>query len=258
MGKLVSLNKIINTKYLYQLILIVVCSFSLQAKADDDLTRVEIKEPFIEMQTGPGRGYPVFHVVEKGQIITIIKKRTQWYKIEGDRKKVGWVHEDQLKKTLNIDGSEFSINKPDQQGFIDRRFEAGFLAGDFGGATVMTLYGGWSWTPNISTEIAVSQALGDVSDIQFASVNIMHQPFPEWTFSPYFKLGTGVVKVTPNATIIQAEDRSDEMVHAGLGMRVYLSRQFFLRAEYNAHSILTSRNDNDEVEEWKLGFSIYF
>ncbi|WP_196137435.1 outer membrane beta-barrel protein [Aliikangiella sp. G2MR2-5] len=231
---------------------------SLSALAEDDYQVVEIAEPFIEMHTGPGRGYPVFHVVEKGQTIQLIKKRTEWYKVLAKRSKLGWVHEDQLRRTLTPSGENFEINKPDQEGFVDRNFEAGMLAGDFGGANVMTLYGGWSWTQNISTEIAVSQALGNVSDIQFINLNIMHQPFPEWTFSPYVKIGTGRVKISPNATIIQPQDREDEMVHAGVGMRVYISRQFFLRAEYNAHTILTSRNDNDEIEEWKLGFSVYF
>ena len=226
--------------------------------SEEEYQSVEIAEPFIEMHTGPGRGYPVFHVVEKGDKISVIKKRTEWYKVKAHREKVGWVHEDQLQKTLNPNGTAFEINKPDQSGFADRDFEAGMLAGDFGGATVMTLYGGWSWTENISTELAFSQALGNVSDIQFANLNIMHQPFPDWRFSPYMKIGTGVIKVNPNATIIQPEDRQDEMVHAGIGMRIYVSRQFFLRAEYNSHTILTSRNDNDEIEEWKLGFSVYF
>ena len=238
--------------------LILVFSNTIQAYSEEEFQSVEIAEPFIEMHTGPGRGYPVFHVVEKGDSVSIIKKRTEWYKVKAHREKVGWVHEDQLQKTLNPDGSGFEINKPDQQGFTDRDFEAGMLSGDFGGATVMTLYGGWSWTENIATELALSQALGNVSDIQFATISIMHQPFPEWRFSPYMKVGGGAIKVTPNATIIQPEDREDEMVHVGIGMRVYVSRQFFLRAEYNSHTILTSRNDNDEIEEWKLGFSVYF
>ena len=226
--------------------------------AEDEYQSVEVAEAFIELHTGPGRGYPVFHIVEKGQKVSLIKKKTEWYKVKSPRGKLGWVHEDQLQNTLNPDGSNFKINKPDQDGFIARNFEAGVLAGDFGGADVTTLYGGWSWTENIATELSISQALGNVSDITFANVSIMHQPFPEWRVSPYAKIGAGIIKIKPNATIILPEDREDEMLHAGVGVRVYVSRQFFVRAEYNSHTILTSRNDNDEIEEWKIGFSVYF
>ncbi|MCW8998047.1 MAG: outer membrane beta-barrel protein, partial [Kangiellaceae bacterium] len=190
--------------------------------------------------------------------VSLIKKKTEWYKVKSPRGKLGWVHEDQLQKTLNPDGSNFEIQKPDQAGFIARNFEAGVLAGDFGGADVTTLYGGWSWTENIAAELSISQALGNVSDITFANVSLMHQPFPEWRVSPYAKIGAGKIKIKPNATIILPEDREDEMLHAGVGVRIYVSRQFFVRAEYNSHTILTSRNDNDEIEEWKIGFSVYF
>lgn len=226
--------------------------------AEEDYQQVIVTDPFIEMHTGPGRGFPVFHIVEKKDKIKIIKKKTQWYKVESPRGKLGWAHEDQMQKTLTPAGQQYEIDKPDQEGFIERSFEAGALAGDFGGANVLTLYSGVSWTPNISTELSISQALGNVSDIRFVNLSIMHQPFPEWVVSPYVKIGTGIIETKPRATIVFPEDRQDEMVSIGIGTRIYVSRQFFIRAEYNSHTILTSRNDNDEVEEWKLGFSVYF
>ncbi|MGX5173482.1 outer membrane beta-barrel protein [Aliikangiella sp. IMCC44653] len=233
-------------------------SFVFETLAEDQYQKVQVAEAFIEMHSGPGRGYPVFHIVEKHQLIQLVKKKTQWYKIISPKGKLGWVHEDQMQRTLNLDGTQYKTNKPDQIQFVQRDFEVGALSGEFGGANVMTLYWGWNWTENIATELAVSQALGNVSDIQFANINIMHQPFPEWIVSPYFKLGAGMIKTKPRATLVFPEDRQDETVNVGVGARVYVSRQFFLRAEYNSHTILTSRNENDEVEEWKLGFSVFF
>ncbi len=228
------------------------------ADKDNDLQQVIVTDPFIEMHTGPGRGYPVFHIVEKNEFISIIKKKTHWFKIKSARGKQGWVHERQMQKTLTEEGEPYKIQKSDRNGFIARDFEAGVLAGDFGGANVMTLHAGWNWTPNIMAELAVSQALGSVSDIQFFNLNIMHQPFPDWWVSPYFKIGTGAMKTKPRSTIVLPEDRKDEIIHVGVGARAYVARQFFVRIEYNSHTILTSRNDNDEVEEWKLGFSVFF
>jgi len=241
------------------LLLLISCNNAIaDDKNNEEFQQVEVAEPFVELHTGPGRGYPVFHIVERGEKISLIKKKTQWYKVKSPRGKLGWVNEDNLEKTLTLEGDFYETDKPDEKQYIERDFEVGVLAGDFGGATVMTLYGGWNWTPNISTELAFSQAIGNVSDIQFINLNIMHQPFPEWRVSPYIKIGTGVIRTKPNATLILTEDRDDEMVHAGLGVRIYVSRQFFVRAEYNSHTILTRRNDNDEVEEWKIGFSVFF
>lgn len=225
---------------------------------DEDYQAVIIDDPFIEMHTGPGRGYPVFHIVEKGEEVLLIKKKTQWYKVKSPRGKLGWVHEDQMARTLTPAGENYETKTPDQEGFIARNFEAGFMSGDFDGATVLTLYSGWNWTENISAELSISQALGNVSDIQFANISFMHAPFPEWRVSPYFKLSAGKIQTKPRAILVFPEDREDEMLGIGFGARAYISRQFFLRAEYNSYTILTSRNDNDQVEEWKIGFSVYF
>ena len=47
-------------------------------------------------------------------------------------------------------------------------------------------------------------------------------------------------------------------VHAGIGADVYVSRKFMLRMEYRRHTVLTSRDDNEELNQWKAGFSIFF
>jgi len=224
----------------------------------DEVQTTKVAEAYIELHTGPGRGYPVFHVVERGQQIRLIKKRTQWYKVESPDKKIGWVHEEEIALTLNADGSTYDAGQIAQRDFQSRQFEAGVLTGNYGGATALSLYGGWNFTENLATELALTQALGNVSDITFATVNLLHHPFPDWRYSPYFKLGTGIITTKPQATLIQAVDRTDETVHVGGGVKIYVSRQFFVRVEYNKHTILTSRNDNDEVEEWKIGISVFF
>ena len=86
----------------------------------------------------------------------------------------------------------------------------------------------------------------------------MHQPFPDWWVSPYFRLGTGQIRIQPSATLVEAEDREDNLFQTSLGAYVYLTRRFFLRLEMTQHQILTSRDTNEEVNEWQLGFNVYF
>jgi hypothetical protein len=76
--------------------------------------------------------------------------------------------------------------------------------------------------------------------------------------SPYFTIGGGIIRVDPHTTIVQAEDREDEIVNAGIGANLYLSDRFIVRMEYKRHTVLTSRDDNEEIDQWKAGFSIFF
>lgn len=232
--------------------------FSVLADEEDEYQTVTVAESFIEFHTGPGRGYPVFHIVEKGQSLWLIKKKTQWFKVRSAKGHEGWVHEDTMQKTLSGDEQLFEAGNYQLQDFTKREWEAGVMGGDFGGATSLAIYGGWNFTQNLSAELSISQALGNVADIRFATISLVHQVFPEWRVSPFVKIGGGVIQTRPFTTLIQTQDRTDEIVHVGLGIKAYVSRQFFIRAEYTSYTILTSRNDNDEVEEWKLGFSVFF
>ena len=64
---------------------------SVAVQAKEDIV-VIVVEPYVEMHTGPGRGYPVFYVAEQGSSIKIIKRRTHWFLVEtdqGTRSRVG-------------------------------------------------------------------------------------------------------------------------------------------------------------------------
>ena len=42
---------------------------------------VEVSGPYIELHSGPGRGFPVFHTVERGGEVALLKRRTDWYRV---------------------------------------------------------------------------------------------------------------------------------------------------------------------------------
>ena len=74
----------------------------------------------------------------------------------------------------------------------------------------------------------------------------------------FLELGTGVVYVEPRATIVLPEDRTDQTAYVGAGLRFYLTRRFFVRADYRWHTVFTSRDDNEELEEWKVQIACFF
>lgn len=219
---------------------------------------VAVTDPFVEMHTGPGRGYPVFHVIEKGEQIHIFKRHTDWYKIRTSGGIEGWVKRDELGNTLGPDGSQIDFSAPDWQDYVDRRWEIGVLGGKFEDADAFTSYISYHLTHNISGELKYTESFSSIANNKLLSINAVHQPFPEWKISPFFTLGTGEIKIKPSADLVQSEDRENTVYSVGGGFFVYLSRRFLFRIEYNKHTLLTKRENNEEVEEWKAGFSAFF
>src|SRR5688572_30766364 len=227
------------------------------AGSERQVREVTITDPFIELHTGPGSGYPIFFVAERGEQIALLKRRTEWFKVQVARGQEGWVHFEQLATTLDSDGEAFDLPALGFSDYAARRWEVGALYGDFGGANVIATYGALSFTPNLSGELWVSQALGRFSDSTLVTANIVHLMYPDWRASPYFTLGAGAIKTEPKATLVATTDRTDSIAQAGVGVRTYLTRRFVFRAEYKAHVVFTSRDDNEEVREWKAGFSFF-
>ena len=227
-------------------------------QAADEYRSVTVAEPYVEMRTGPGKGYPVFHVVDRGESVDIIKQRTDWFLVRSDKGKEGWVVRAQMELTLQADGRAVSFKEAGIEDFTNAKWETGLLAGDFGGANIISLYGGYSLNPNVSVELWASQILGNFSNAWMASVNVVHEAFPEWRVSPFFTLGAGAIHTMPKSTIVQGEDRTDQIGHVGAGFRIYATRRFLLRAEYKSYVVFTSRDENEEVEEWKVGFAFFF
>ncbi len=241
-------------------LLVVLCGWLIfgQALGAEEEQQVEIADPFIELHTGPGRGYPVFYVVERGQTIAVLKRKTDWFKVRTSRGKEGWVHANQLTKTLTLDGEPVDVPILTREDYDKRDWEIALFGGDFDGANVISLAAGYNFTKNLSAELNYSKILGRFSSLSMYGVSILHQPFPEWRYSPYFTLGTGNVEIQPSATLVQPSDRNEEYTNVGLGMRVYLSRRFMFRAEYKKYVVFTNRDENEDIKEWKIGFAFFF
>jgi len=230
----------------------------VQLVAADDVQYVLVADPYIEMHTGPGAGYPITNVVERDQEIGIRKRRTDWCLIVGPTGKEGWVSKDQMEQTLQPSGSAVDFPDAGLGDYRQHRWELGVMAGEFGGATVYTGYGAYGFSRHLAVELNASQILGNFSDGWSAAINLTHTFVPEGPVSPFFPLGTGIIKIEPKAALAETTDRSDQVAIVGLGAKGYLSRRFLLRLEYKGYVVLSSRNDNEDVDEWKAGFAVFF
>jgi hypothetical protein len=220
--------------------------------------QVEIADPYLELRTGPGRGYPVFHVVPRGEIVDVLKSRTDWYKVRDDRGREGWADRRQMLQTLLATGEAPQLEDPRRRDYAEDPWEAGAQTGDFGGGNVNTAYVGWSLNDQLAVEGSLSQVLGRASNALLATVGFAHSFRPDWRISPFVQLGTGVVRISPKATIVSVVDRTEQVAYVGAGVKYYLSRRFIFRADYRSYVIFTERETNEERDEWKAGFAFFF
>ena len=219
---------------------------------------VEVVEPFLELHTGPGRAYPVFHVVEQGERVEVFRRRTDWFQVRTADEVEGWVHRRALLRTRTEAGTPPAVAAAGRDDFESRDWEAGFRLGRLEGATLISAYGAYALTDNLYLQLTAGQALGDFSDSLLGDLALGIQPFPDWRLSPYFALGTGVIHTEPAATLVQARDRTDQFGYVGVGIRAHVGRRLLLRAGYRSLVVFTSRNDNEELDEWHAGLAFFF
>lgn len=220
--------------------------------------QVFVVSPYLELHTGPGRGYPVFNVVDRDGSVDVLAHYTEWFKVRTERDVVGWVSERDMAHTVLADGSAFTFERGDRAGFTSHRFEMGMFAGEYGGATLISAYSSFSFNSQLALELSVGQFLGNASNGVVGDIGLTHVFLPEWRWSPFVMLGTGIVHTEPKATLVQPLNRTEQTAYVGGGVRYYLTRRFFLRAEYKNHIVFTKLNSNEEVDEWKLGFAFFY
>ncbi len=81
-----------------------------------ELLQVFVTAPYLELHTGPGRGYPVFHVVPRDGAIDVVKRRTDWFKVRDERGVEGWAAQRDMLQTVLADGSPFTFSLGDRAG----------------------------------------------------------------------------------------------------------------------------------------------
>jgi hypothetical protein len=228
------------------------------ADRNEKLQQLFVAEPYLELHEGPGRGYAVTQVVPRGDSVDVLYRRTEWFRVRTRRGVEGWASEKAMRRMLLADGSPFEFDLGNRDGFTAHHWELGFAAGDYGGATLIGSRLSLSFNEQLSLELTGSQFLGRASDGYAAELGLAHVYRPDWWASPLLTLGTGAIWIHPKTTTVNTPDRNDQTAYAGAGVRVYVTRRFFLRGEFRHHLVFTSRDANEEINEWKLELAFFF
>lgn len=219
---------------------------------------VIVADPYLELHTGPGRGYPIFFVAERGERVEVLKRRTDWFKVKTERGKEGWVSRAQIERALTEAGVVKTFRDVLLEDYLNRRAEFGFSAGRFEGDLSLTARAGYRVHENLLAELSLSQVTGEFSSSKLYYLSVVSEPFPDWRYAPFFTLGIGRLDNTPKATLVQATETSSTLANAGVGMRVYITRNFVFRLDYKSHATFVNEGRTDDFREWGAGFAFFF
>ena len=227
--------------------------------AQPQYVELTVSEPYIDLRTGPGRGYPIFYSAERGETVQILVRSTDWFKVRTGRKREGWVSREQMERNVMADGVSQQLRDAVLQDFSHKRFELGGSAGLFKGDPVVSAHFGWFVTDNLITELNVSQIAGTYSGSFIVGGHIVLQPGTDSRYVPFFSLGGGMFSNRNRGTLVGTTSAVDSTeADAGIGLRVYLARNFLLRLDFRQYIVLTSVQKNDRFDEELIGLSFFF
>ena len=226
------------------------------AEANEE--RVKITDPYIELRTGAGRGYPVFHVAARDEWVTIEMRRTDWYKVRTESGKVGWVTRSQLQTTLTEAGVAKSFRDLAVDDYLLRRVDLGAAWGLFDSEPMLKMWLGYRLSDTLSLEATLGQVQGTYDGSNFWHIDLLAEPWSDQRLSPFAGIGFGRFDNFPNLSLVNAAPSSANLANATLGARWYLSERFVVRADYTLYTVFQSQQSTNQYSAFSLGLSFFF
>lgn len=246
------------TRALALLLLALAAAAPVRAADEPPPERLEVAAPYLEMHTGPGRGYPVFHVVERAQGIELLLRRTEWFLVRTADGKEGWVHRSQLATTLTATGDAKRFRDPGLDDFLQRRGDVGAALGRLRGEPMHKLWVSRRLAEVLSVEATFAEAQGTFSGSNFWHLGVNAEPWAAERWSPYFGVGVGKFRNIPNLSLVDALPVNARMALATAGLRYHLGQRFIARADYTLYTAFVADTRNVEVRAVTLGLSFFY
>jgi opacity protein-like surface antigen len=227
------------------------------ASQNDKPVTLEVAEPYIDMHTGPGRGYPVFNVVEQGQTIEILKHKASWYKIRSADNKTGWTRAGQLAHTLQPTGTPVDLPEINHGDYLKSSWRLGFTGGQVEGANTFSITAGYRPLSWFGAGIEWGKLFDNSATSDFYGVNLFMEPKTNWLVTPYMTAGIGQFSFSSRQKVVVDDAGTSDYYSAGAGANYYIGRNFVMRGEYRWYSVSTD-DDRVGLNSWRIGLNIFF
>lgn len=237
-------------------VLLLLAGASLSTAAAQE--KVQVTDPYIELHTGPGRGFPVTHVAERDEWIEILLRRTDWFKVRTASGQEGWVNRAQLATTLTEAGTTKAFRDVLLDDYLRRRLELGAAWGLFEGEPMLKVWSAYRFADALSVELAVGQVQGTFAGSELWNINVNVEPWSDMRLSPFFGVGLGRFKNIPDASLVSATTTTANLANAAVGLRWYIAERFVARLDYSIYVAYTSDNNSSEYRAATLGIAFFF
>jgi hypothetical protein len=219
--------------------------------------QLTVHDPYLDLHTGPGAGYPITQSIERGAEIEIHHRHTDWYKVRTSVAS-GWVHRDQLQATLAAAGVDQGTRAALLDRHVEGRLRAGLSAGVFDQDPIVSFWGGYRFDALWSAELSIAQASGDYSSTRLYRLEAVAQPWPEQRFPLHLLAGLGRAENLPRGTLVESDKESTWVVNAGLGVSKQLEPRFALRADWRWNHAAFDGGAKQNYHELTAGFVLLF
>lgn len=220
--------------------------------------RLQVTDPYVELHTGPGRGYPVFHVAPRGEWVELRLRQTDWFKVRTDKGVEGWVPRRQLETTLTQGGDRKAFRDVLLDDYLQRRVELGAAWGQFDGEPTLKVWTNVKLAETVSVEATAGQIQGLYSGTDYWHLNLHLEPWADQRLSPHFGIGFGNFSNLPNRSLVGALPTDAQLANVMLGLRWHLSERFVLRADYTLTTAYIADRRSGEYRALTAGLSFFF
>ncbi len=220
--------------------------------------KVQITDPYVELRTGPGRGYPIFFVAAREEWIEILLRRTDWFKVRTANGEEGWVNRAQLETTLTEAGTTKAFRDVLLDDYLRRKLELGGAWGQFDGEPMLKIWTAYRFADALSIEATIGQVQGTFSGTEYWNVNLNVEPWSDRRLSPFFGVGVGRFKNIPNASLVNAVVTDANLANAAIGLRYYIAERFVAKLDYSIYTAYASDSDTAEYRAWTIGIAFFF
>ena len=220
--------------------------------------RLQVADPFIELHTGAGRGYPVFYVAARHEWITIELRHTDWFRVRTEGGRVGWVQRAQLETTLTETGGRKTFRDVLVDDYLRRRVELGAAWGQFDGEPLLKVWTAYRWADALALEATFGQVQGRFSGTDFWHVALHIEPWSDQRLSPTLGVGLGKFRNIPNSSLVNAVTSNSQLAVASVGLRYHLGERFVGRIDYGLYTAFVADTHSTEYRAVTVGLSFFF
>lgn len=222
--------------------------------------KVEVAGPYIELHTGPGRGYPVFYVAGRHEWVEIKLRHTDWFLVRTENGKEGWVTQEQIEQTVTQIGTPTKFANVLVEDYLRRRLEFGAAWGHFKSEPMLKAWTGYNFADTLALEATFGQVQGVFSGTNFWQVNLLVEPWSDWRQwpAPYVGIGLGRLINIPNASLVGALTSNARLADATVGLRYHLGDRFLARLDYTQYLAYIADNRTDQYRAVTIGLGFFF